>query len=76
MGKTRRKRRKKVSNRACIHRKILDFMGITTAKVVLPVYRMTPTAAFLREAGIFPAKIILDNAIRKMALRIRRIDPQ
>lgn len=55
---------------------MLDLVGTAAARVVLPVYRTTPTAALLRETGILPAKIALDNVTRRMAIRIRKIDPQ
>lgn len=52
----------------------VDSVLYAAARAILPVYRTTPRAALLREAGIPPARAWLDEASARMALRIQRLD--
>ena len=73
-GKTRNKNSKIVSNRVGNHLNALSKVYTTAARAILPVYRTTPTQALLREAGLNPAEIYLENIVRRSAVRTRRLD--
>ena len=44
-------------------------------RAALPAYRTTPTHLLHHAAGIPPAEILLDNASRRAAIRLTRLDP-
>lgn len=74
-GKTRLQGRQTVSNRVGIHLKMIDKVYTAAARVILPVFRTTPTAVLLRESGLAPAEITLESLSRKAAIRTRKLDP-
>ncbi|KAL5604161.1 uncharacterized protein BROUX77_004347 [Berkeleyomyces rouxiae] len=45
-----------------------------TAKSILPVYRTTPVPALLREAGLKPAKLLLEELRARSAIRLAAAD--
>ncbi|KAL5604928.1 uncharacterized protein BROUX77_005114 [Berkeleyomyces rouxiae] len=47
---------------------------VCTAKAIVPAYRTTPHAALFREAGVLPARIMLDRCRRAAAVRIAGLD--
>lgn len=60
-GKTMNKDDRIICNRVGKHLKILDKVHKKAARVILPVYRTTPTAILFRETGLSPAELVLDN---------------
>ncbi|KAI0993970.1 hypothetical protein K3495_g14214 [Podosphaera aphanis] len=67
-GKTRDNGGKIVSNRVGSHLEVLDKVHRACARAILPVFRTTPSTALLRETGLSPAQIELDNIARRAAL--------
>lgn len=53
---------------------MLDKVHAATARAILPVFRTTPSPALLREAGLPPAVVALDNIARKADVRVRKLD--
>ncbi|KAI0994497.1 hypothetical protein K3495_g13685 [Podosphaera aphanis] len=47
---------------------------LACARAILPVFRTTPSTALLRETGLSPAQIELDNIARRAAVRTRKLD--
>ncbi|KAL5627691.1 hypothetical protein BROUX41_003844 [Berkeleyomyces rouxiae] len=47
---------------------------VRTAKAIVPAYRTTPHEALFREAGVLPARIMLDRCRRAAAVRIAGLD--
>ncbi|KAL5612963.1 uncharacterized protein BROUX77_003119 [Berkeleyomyces rouxiae] len=45
-----------------------------TARAIIPAYCTTPHAALFREAGILPARVMLDRCRRQAAVRIASLD--
>lgn len=60
-GKERVKGQKLISNKVGLHLKAFEKVYTTAARAILPVYRTTPISALLRESGLNPAEISLDN---------------
>lgn len=75
-GKYRNKGNKTVCNRVGIHISNIQKVHLATARAILPVYCTTPTASLLRESGLLPAEIALDNIAQKAAIRTYRLDPR
>ncbi|KAI0992436.1 hypothetical protein K3495_g15749 [Podosphaera aphanis] len=75
-GVSRKKGNKIVSNRVGRHLAKLDKVYSAAARAILPAYRTVPSPALLREAGLPPAEIALDNISRRAAVRIRNLDPR
>ncbi|KAI1004570.1 hypothetical protein K3495_g3648 [Podosphaera aphanis] len=73
-GKTKVRRGKVVSTRVGSHLEALDKVHRACARAILPVFRTTPSTALMREAGISPAQIELDNIARRAAVRTRKLD--
>ncbi|KAI0998687.1 hypothetical protein K3495_g9508 [Podosphaera aphanis] len=73
-GKTRDNREKIVSNRVGSHLEVFDKVHRACARVILPVFRTTPSTALLRETGLPPAQIELDNIARRAAFLTRKLD--
>lgn len=72
----RKKGDKIVSNRVGQHLAKLEKVYSTAARAILPVYRTVPLPALLREAGLTPSEIALDNISGRAAIRIRKLDPR
>ena len=56
---------------------LVDRIGrvlLALARCIMPVYRTTPKAALLRESGILPPAILLDDLRAKSAIRLRAVD--
>ena len=51
-------------------------MHLATARAILPVFQTTPSISLLRETGLLPAEITLDNIALRTAVRTRRLDPR
>ncbi|KAI0998731.1 hypothetical protein K3495_g9465 [Podosphaera aphanis] len=73
-GKAKVSRGKVVSNRVGSHLEALDKVHRACARAIFPVFRTTPSTALMREAGISPAQIELDNIARRAAVRTRKLD--
>lgn len=54
---------------------MMDKVQTAAARAILPVYCTNPKAALLRESGLSPSEITLDNITRKYSIRTRRLDP-
>lgn len=63
-----------ISNRVGHHMNALNKVYTIAARAILSVHRTTPTQALLREAGLNPVEIFLDNIARRAAVRTRRLD--
>ncbi|KAI1007801.1 hypothetical protein K3495_g427 [Podosphaera aphanis] len=75
-GKSRINRGKVISNKVDSHLTLIEKVHNATARAILPIYHITPTASLFREAGINPAEIALDSTSRRAAIRTRGLDPQ
>lgn len=73
-GKHRIKSGKEVSNKVGTHLNIIDKVYLAVARSILPVFRTSPSSSLLRETGLSPAEITLNNISQRAALRIRRLD--
>ncbi|KHJ32328.1 hypothetical protein EV44_g4208 [Erysiphe necator] len=54
---------------------MLDKVQRAAARVILPVYRTTPSATLYRESGLNPAELTLEHLSRRAIIRTRRLDP-
>jgi hypothetical protein len=64
-----------ISNRVDGHLSDLRKVVLAGARAILPVYRTTPEAALLRESGLLPPEIELNQIALLATVRIRRLDP-
>lgn len=63
-----------ISNKITGHLDILRKVILSSARVILPVYKTTPTPALLRESGLLPPDLALDKKSRQAVLRTHRLD--
>ena len=57
------------------HLGLLEAALDASARAVVPAWRTTPNRALRREAGLPGAQVLLKDVQRRVALRIRRLDP-
>ncbi|KAI1002799.1 hypothetical protein K3495_g5405 [Podosphaera aphanis] len=58
------------------HLKVIEKVHLAIAREILPVFRTIPSISLLRETGLLPAEVTLDNIAQRAAVRTRRIDPR
>lgn len=74
-GRFRKSEKGRISNRIDGHLRLLEKVTYSSARAILPVYRTTPTAALLKEAGILAPEIQLNLHSQAYAARTARLDP-
>ena len=75
-GRTRPGPKSPIFNRVDNMLQALAKVGTAAARSILPVWRTTPTAALLREAGILPPELALNSITLAATTRLRKLDPR
>lgn len=75
-GREKRTHSAVTSNRVDKLLRLLGKVTLTSARAILPVFSTTPSAVLLRESGLSPPELKLEEIALRATVRIRRLDAQ
>jgi ribonuclease HI len=75
-GREKRTHSGVTSNRVDKLLRQLEKVTLTSARAILPVFSTTPAAVLLRESGLSPPELKLEEIALRATVRIRRLDTQ